>query len=221
MKKEEAEKVKQLHTQWHKDYFDEKIDAMVDPELYVPRLWDVLLCKRGEYGNNAPKEGKEYSVVAFHNGKVVINNVNRTLMGDHKDGWIIYISDDNYKFLRHGTEPVRPPQKVKEGESFLWDNVRILRCERAEWEADHWVYVANDNTGYWDDDITPIIHLQSADEDRPFEVQDWVEWDRDNKIMHGIIVEMFPDGARIYNTDTGHPEGLGLGELRFAKRRER
>ena len=98
---------------------------------------------------------------------------------------------------------------------------KLVKCKRVDWLKDRWVYYSDTNSFFWEEEISPIIHLQRTDEDRPFQVQDLVEWDRGDKIMHGIIVEMFPGGARVYNTDTGHPEDLELSALRFAKRRER
>ena len=127
MKKEEAEKVKQLHTQWHKDYFDEKIDAMVDPEPYVPQLWDWVSVTKDLYPYmiESPKVGREYQIIEYDSALslFVMNDANGSLRGGHKKGWLVSEQTmEVIKFLRHGTapEPVRP--KVR-------DTVRIKNLD--------------------------------------------------------------------------------------------
>ena len=123
-------------------------------------------------------------------------------------------------------EPERPPQKVKVGEWFISKNNRLVKCKRVDWLKNRWVYYSDTNSFYWEEEISPIIHLQSEDEDRPFEVSDQVEWDEGNNVRYGMILELKNDRDDLHRVNVFQFSKHGawwmdIARLRFAKRREK
>ena len=208
MKKEEAEKVKELYTtHWLIDEFNKEIDAMVDPVPARPKTGDTVriksiqeIAKTGrKFLHGRPEDWtKSMDCTCGKIGKIIDISI---MLPDYRA-----VEFDDGEIWRYNLldfdpvpEPERPPQKVKVGELFISSNNRILKCASVEWNKDHWVYVSdNCHAFYWDNEITPIIHLQLADEKREsFEVQDLVEWDEQGNVLNGIVVDVMGGSWRI------------------------
>jgi hypothetical protein len=236
MKKEEAEKVKELYTtHWLIDEFNKEIDAMVDPVPARPKTGDTVriksiqeIAKTGrKFLHGRPEDWtKSMDCTCGKIGKIIDISIMlpdyRAVEFDDGEIWRYNLLDFDPE-----PEPVRPPQKVKVGEwMYRIGDKEIHQCTEIEWDdttiGQHWHYRSNGKYIGDDTSIRKVLHLQLADEDRPFEVGDRVEWDEGNNIRHGMIVEIINNkSVNVYQFINHGAWWMDIARLRFANWRER